>query len=418
MDEMDQYYKILELKPGASEEEIKQAYKDLVNIWHPDQVSSNPHLVERANEKLKEINLAYEKLMEYITGSPKETSSVDREDRTGLESQGHNDEPPSPPRSEPSTETTSDQAPYEAPKRKKVKNSFIFGAIVILLIAGASVSYFFYFGNPGRKALAQVNDEKITVEQLNKELAKVEEPMRAMYKEEPGKFLDIIIVKALLLQEAKKQGVSLPAKTYKDTEKESQSPEEALITELMKKKFSSPPQITREEIETFYKMFKDRMEGKPLNQVAPMIEQIIQEAKQQEALGQFLGDLRKNAKVEINQDRLQKITVKPPESNTEDELKKALTSGKPILVDFGANSCIPCRQMRPVLKEISAEYSEKAKILVIDVYQYQNLAREYKVMLIPTLVFFDPKGKEVFRHVGVLEKEKIVAKIKEIGMGT
>jgi thioredoxin 1 len=53
---------------------------------------------------------------------------------------------------------------------------------------------------------------------------------------------------------------------------------------------------------------------------------------------------------------------------------------------------------------------------VIDVYKYQNLARDYKIQLIPTLVFFDPKGEEVFRHTGVLDKEKIVAKLKEIGM--
>jgi thioredoxin 1 len=104
--------------------------------------------------------------------------------------------------------------------------------------------------------------------------------------------------------------------------------------------------------------------------------------------------------------------------NTEDDLKQALTSGKPILVDFGANSCLPCRQMRPVLKEIGTEYSEKAKVLVIDVYKNQNLAREYKVLMLPTLVFFDSKGKEAFRNVGIMEKEKIVAKFKEIGMGT
>ena len=104
--------------------------------------------------------------------------------------------------------------------------------------------------------------------------------------------------------------------------------------------------------------------------------------------------------------------------NTEDELKQALTSGKPVLVDFGANSCLPCRQMRPVLKEIAAEYSEKAKVLVIDVYKYQNLAREHKVLMLPTLVFFDSKGKETFRNVGLMEKEKIVGKLKEIGMGT
>jgi thioredoxin 1 len=227
-----------------------------------------------------------------------------------------------------------------------------------------------------------------------------------------------MIMKTLLLQEAKKQGLSAPVKTYKDPTKSSMSPEESMITEYMEKKFSPPPEVTREEVEGFYKLYKDRMQGKPLKEVAPGIEQLIREMKQREAFGQFLGELRKNAKVEINQNRLQKITAKPPESNTDEELKQALASGKPVLVDFGANSCLPCRQIRPVLKEIGSQYSEKARVLVIDVYKYQKLAQEHKVMLIPTLVFFDPKGKEAFRNVGIMEKENIVAKLKEIGMGT
>ncbi|MEW6375751.1 MAG: thioredoxin family protein, partial [Thermodesulfobacteriota bacterium] len=67
---------------------------------------------------------------------------------------------------------------------------------------------------------------------------------------------------------------------------------------------------------------------------------------------------------------------------------------------------------------IGKEYSGKTHVLVIDVYKHQNLAREHKIQVLPTLVFFDAKGNEVFRHVGVLDKEKIVAKLKEIGMET
>ena len=302
---------------------------------------------------------------------------------------------------------------------KMKRKIIIFVAIAIVVLAGAFLFYFFYLESPTRQALARVNDEKITVEQFNKELAKVEPPLiRDMLREEPNNLLERIIVKTLLLQEAKKQGLSAPVKTYKDAAKDSLSPEESIIIEFIGKKFSSPPEVTREEVEGFYKMYKDQMGGKPLKEVAPGIEQYIREAKQQEALRQFLEELRKNAKVDINQERLQKITAKPPEMNTEDDLKQALTSGKPVLVDFGANSCLPCRQLRPILREIDKEYTGKARALVIDVYKYQSLAREYKVQLIPTLVFFDSKGKEVFRHVGILEKEKIVAKLKEIGMET
>ena len=306
------------------------------------------------------------------------------------------------------------------PKGGKMnRKTALFAAAAIVIVAGAFLFYFFYLQSPRRLVLAQVNDEKITVQQFNKEIAKLDPPLiRDMFREEPGKFLDRLIVKTLLLQEAKKQGISAPVQTYKDAAKNPLSPDESIIVEFVGKKFSSPPEVKREEIEGFYKMYKDRMEGKPLKEVAPVIEQYIREAKRQDALEQYLVELRKNAKVDINQARLQKMAAKPPEMNTEEEFKKALTSGKPVLVDFGANSCIPCRQMRPVLKEVGKEYSEKAKVLVIDVYKNQNLAQDYKVFMLPTLVFFDSKGKEAFRNVGMMEKEKIVGKLREIGTGT
>ncbi len=310
------------------------------------------------------------------------------------------------------------EQPPQSEGRTKKGKIIIFGVIAgIIILAGALAFYFFYLQNPSRQVLAKVNDEKITVEEFNKELAKVEPPLiRDMLREEPNNLLERIVVRTILLQEAKKQGISAPAKTYKDGEKNPLPPEDAIIVEFIGKKFSTPPEVKSEEVEAFYKVYKDRMGGKPLKEVAPAIEQYIREAKQQEALGQFLEELRKNAKVDIDQERLQKIATKPPEMNTEEELKQALASGKPILVDFGANNCLPCRQMRPVLKEIGTEYSEKTKVLAIDVYKNQNLAREYKILMLPTLVFFDAKGKEVFRNVGIMEKEKIVGKLKEIGM--
>ena len=81
---MDKYYQILGLNSGASEEEIKQAYRDLVNVWHPDRFPNNQRLREKANEKLKEINLAYENLKSYIAGNSRQTA---------LRSQPYSDEP-------------------------------------------------------------------------------------------------------------------------------------------------------------------------------------------------------------------------------------------------------------------------------------------------------------------------------------
>ncbi|RPJ05478.1 MAG: hypothetical protein EHM36_08230 [Deltaproteobacteria bacterium] len=301
---------------------------------------------------------------------------------------------------------------------KMKKRIVIFGGVGIVILAGALFFYFFYLGNPGRQTLATVNGEKVTVDQFNQDLAKVENPMREIYSEDPQNFLEGMIIRVLLIQEAKKQGVAPPVKTYKDAGKESLSADEVLVAELMKKQFSKPPEVSKEEIAAFYEIFKGQMEGKKLAEVTPAIEQIIREGKQQQAVEQYIKDIRSKGVVEINQDRLKKIAAKPPESNTEEEFKKALANGKPILVDFGANNCVPCRQLRPILKELGKEYAGKAEILVIDVYKYQGLAKDYKISLIPTLVFFDAKGKEVFRQMGAMEKDKIAAKLKEVGVGT
>jgi thioredoxin 1 len=316
------------------------------------------------------------------------------------------------------TNSASDTQAAEHPSSgqgKGRKKTLLFGAIAVLALAGV-LFYFFTLGSPSRQVLAQVNTEKITVEEFNRELEKVELPVRDMLREEPLQYLEGLIMKRIVLQEAKKQGIAPPPKTYKDADKNPSSPDDYLIAELMKRQFPSPPVVTQQEIQTFYSMFKDRMEGKPLDQVASAIEQVIRQGKQQQELESYLGTLRKNASVEIDQIRLSKIATKPPESNTDEDFKKALQTGKPVLVDFGANSCVPCRELRPVLKDVGKEYSGKTTILVIDVYKYQNLAQEYKVALIPTLVFFDTKGKEVFRHLGVLDIDKIGAKLKEIGM--
>jgi len=295
-----------------------------------------------------------------------------------------------------------------------MKRKIIFIAVPILLILGFLAFYFFFLENPKNQILAQVNEEKITVEQFNKELEKVGSPVREMIKEDPQPFLENLILQRILLQEAKKQGITPPVRTYKDTSKESKSPEDTIIEELIKKKFSTPPTVTKEEIKIVYSQLKDQLGGKTLEEVSPEIENLIRENKKQQEIRQYLTELRQNASVEIDQIRLKKITLKPPESNTEEDFKKAIAGEKPLLVDFGANSCLPCRQMRPLLAELKKEYAGKVEVLVIDVYKYQNLAREYKIQLIPTLIFFDSKGKEAFRHVGLMEKEKIVAKLKEI----
>ena len=78
--DVKRYFEILELTPGASVEELNQAYKDLVNIWHPDRFSNNPRLKQRAEEKLKEVNQAYETVKSFLASE----SALGKEAKMGF----------------------------------------------------------------------------------------------------------------------------------------------------------------------------------------------------------------------------------------------------------------------------------------------------------------------------------------------
>ncbi len=74
------------------------------------------------------------------------------------------------------------------------------------------------------------------------------------------------------------------------------------------------------------------------------------------------------------------------------DLDKLKSYGLPILIDFGADSCLPCKEMAPVLKKLNQELRGKAIILFVDVWKNQSLADGYPISVIPTQVFFDPAG--------------------------
>jgi len=94
---------------------------------------------------------------------------------------------------------------------------------------------------------------------------------------------------------------------------------------------------------------------------------------------------------------------------------KTATGPLPRLVDLGAGQCIPCKMMAPILKEVEAEYAGRAEVQFIDVWKNPRAGQRYGIRTIPTQIFYDRDGKEVWRHEGFLSKEEIVAKFKELG---
>jgi thioredoxin 1 len=87
-----------------------------------------------------------------------------------------------------------------------------------------------------------------------------------------------------------------------------------------------------------------------------------------------------------------------------------LQSGEPVLVDFWATWCQPCRMVAPVVEEIATENSGKLKVLKLDVDENQNTAMQYNVSSIPTLILFKD-GQPVERIVGFSPKDRLMSKL-------
>ncbi len=91
--------------------------------------------------------------------------------------------------------------------------------------------------------------------------------------------------------------------------------------------------------------------------------------------------------------------------------KKIISSKTPVLVDFFADWCGPCKMLAPILKDVKEELGDAVKIVKIDVDKNQSIASKYNVRGVPTMLLFKD-GKQVWRQSGVLQKNDIIQNIQ------
>jgi len=103
-------------------------------------------------------------------------------------------------------------------------------------------------------------------------------------------------------------------------------------------------------------------------------------------------------------------TVTVTQSNFKTEV---LESKTPVIIDFWATWCAPCRAIAPVLDELAQKYQGKITVGKVNVDEHPDLAAQFGVMNIPTLLFIN-KGQEVDRVVGVQPKSALEAKIEKL----
>jgi thioredoxin 1 len=91
-------------------------------------------------------------------------------------------------------------------------------------------------------------------------------------------------------------------------------------------------------------------------------------------------------------------------------------SGMVTMIDLGASECIPCKMMAPIMVKLEKVYAGKAAIIFIDVWKDRSQAKRFKIRAIPTQIFFDKDGKEIFRHVGFMGEKDIIEQLRKMGI--
>lgn len=87
----------------------------------------------------------------------------------------------------------------------------------------------------------------------------------------------------------------------------------------------------------------------------------------------------------------------------------------PRLVDVGADKCIPCIKMAPILEQLREDFAGQMEVVFVDVWKFREEAAKYAVQMIPTQIFYAADGRELYRHTGFYGREEILGKWRELG---
>lgn len=98
------------------------------------------------------------------------------------------------------------------------------------------------------------------------------------------------------------------------------------------------------------------------------------------------------------------------------DLGQVPVKGMVTMVDLGADQCVPCKMMAPILEKLRKAYEGKAAIIFIDVWKNNDEARRFGIRAIPTQIFYDSTGREAGRHVGFMSEKEIVDQLAKMGV--
>ena len=259
-------------------------------------------------------------------------------------------------------------------------------------------------GDLAAGVLVDMDTRKITQEELDNVLANSPEEMREELARNAVFLVQEMATKTLLLRAAAE------AAAAKDKDLEGKS-EPEIISDYLQE-LVADVSVSDAEVREFYEGNRDMFGGAELGDVEETLGQYLLKVKRQEMVDRHIRSLGGKYHVVISASWLKAQAVLARDNPVD----KARASGKPTMVDFGAEGCRPCDMMAPILEDLRKKYSGRANIVFVHAGKHRVLSARYGIQAIPVQVFFDKDGREVSRHTGFFPQVEIEKKLVQLGV--
>ena len=247
---------------------------------------------------------------------------------------------------------------------------------------------------------------EITISQtdVEAEITKAPSDLRQQLARNRLFVLEQLAVRRLLAREAEQW-----AKTTNRVAKET----EAARVQAYLGSIAAGVTVTDTDLTRLYNENKEMLGGVSFEQVKPRLSSYVLRQKRDEAKQRHIDSLGERVHIEV----AKTWTAVQYRQLVDNPVDRARLSGLPSVIDFGAEGCIACDMMAPVLASLRDELTGQANVLFVDVRKEQVLGSRFGVRTIPVQAFFDRQGREVYRHIGAFPEDQIKAKLSELGGG-
>lgn len=264
--------------------------------------------------------------------------------------------------------------------------------------------------------VATVGDFTVTVRDVQETLRALPEEVTMHFERRQHELLEELITRRLLVQEARRLRID-ETEPYRAAlalvGTGAHAEESALIDALLRTQVLAGITVTETDRRDFFARHRQELpQPASFEDWRDRLEPYVRQEKEGEAIQNYIEQLRSGVTIIRNEAWIEAQRA----AAAQNPLDEALTSGKPVLADFGQGTCIPCRMMKPFLDELMVELRDQVHVLYLDTRQYGDQAMKYGVRVIPTQIFFDATGRERYRHQGFMSKADIQRKLKELGM--